>query len=355
MTAPAAVEYALLRYSTWNIGDEIQSLAARQFLPRVDHYLDRDRIRSQSARLSTSTKLIMNGWWLHGNDWPPDADALDPLLISMFLDANHPRAREALLSPAGRTFFEQHGPVGARDHATLAFLEESGFDAYFSGCLTLTLQRDPLVAVQDFVLAVDLPDDLLQQLRSSTARRVVALSTYHEPRLDTEARFRLAELYLLFYQSAAAVITTRLHALLPSLALETPALLVTTPATYDPRRFDGLADLARMCSQEEFARGDVDFDPDDPAPNPGRHLALREALIDRAGAFTGSAPAPAPVLQTLTAPENLADIAELFGDQIMKARAGQRLEDSLRREAEQPLLQRGMGLAKRAVRRVRRR
>nr|WP_246414166.1 polysaccharide pyruvyl transferase family protein [Microbacterium thalassium] len=271
----------------------------------------------------------------------------------MFLDSNHPHAREALLSPAGREFFARHGPVGARDHATLAFLEDNGFAAYFSGCLTLTLQRDPRAVVQDFILAVDLPGDALEHLRRRSRRRVVAVSTYHEPQMSTDTRFRLAELYLLFYQSAAAVVTTRLHALLPSLALETPALLVTAPTTYDPLRFAGLADLARTCSQEEFVRGDVDFDPDAPEPNPQRHLALRQSLIDRASAFTGSGPAATPVVRTLTDPENLAGIVELLGDQIMKARDGRAFQDSLRRRAERSLLERGIGRAKWVARRLR--
>ena len=37
------VKYALYKYSTENIGDEIQSIAARRFLPQVDYYIDRDR------------------------------------------------------------------------------------------------------------------------------------------------------------------------------------------------------------------------------------------------------------------------------------------------------------------------
>ena len=35
------IKYALLSYDTENIGDEIQSLAAKRFLPRVDLLLNR--------------------------------------------------------------------------------------------------------------------------------------------------------------------------------------------------------------------------------------------------------------------------------------------------------------------------
>jgi hypothetical protein len=37
-------KYGLLKYKTENIGDEIQSLAAKRFLPKVDIYVDRDNL-----------------------------------------------------------------------------------------------------------------------------------------------------------------------------------------------------------------------------------------------------------------------------------------------------------------------
>ncbi|MBS8071164.1 hypothetical protein F6P74_06430 [Streptococcus suis] len=36
------VKYALFSYSTENIGDEIQSIAASRFLPQIDYYINRD-------------------------------------------------------------------------------------------------------------------------------------------------------------------------------------------------------------------------------------------------------------------------------------------------------------------------
>lgn len=322
MNPSPGVRYGLLRYTTWNIGDEIQSIAARQFVPQVDTWLDRDQIGTETSRLDTPTKVILNAWWLHGDDWPPRGDMLEPLLISMFLDHHHPAARRAFLSPASLDFLRAHGPVGARDQATLAFLEEQSVPAYFSGCLTLTLQRDPDVRRQDFVVAVDLPQPVLAALKLRTDRPVVELTAYHEPTLSPEHRIRLAELYLLAFQSASMVLTTRLHALLPSLAFDTPALLVRTPSTFDPLRFQGLADLAYTCSAEEFVAGEGAIDLARLTENPQRHLSLRAELIDRAHGFTGYGPQAPRVNSMLTGPENLPWIASLVGDQVRKARAG---------------------------------
>ena len=40
------MKFGLLNYSeSYNVGDQVQSLAAKQFLPRVDYYIDRDNLQ----------------------------------------------------------------------------------------------------------------------------------------------------------------------------------------------------------------------------------------------------------------------------------------------------------------------
>jgi len=57
------VKYGLLTYRTENIGDEIQSIAARQFLPRVDIYVERDSLNNVVS--DEKIKLIMDGCFTH--------------------------------------------------------------------------------------------------------------------------------------------------------------------------------------------------------------------------------------------------------------------------------------------------
>jgi hypothetical protein len=52
------MRYGLLTYSTTNIGDEIQSVTARRFLPAVDVYIDRDSLDRTGE--SEPFKLILN-------------------------------------------------------------------------------------------------------------------------------------------------------------------------------------------------------------------------------------------------------------------------------------------------------
>ena len=55
-------QFGLLRYSSVNIGDEIQSIAASRFLPRIDCLVQREKIKQFSSGIKT--KLIMNAWWV---------------------------------------------------------------------------------------------------------------------------------------------------------------------------------------------------------------------------------------------------------------------------------------------------
>lgn len=279
------MRYGMFNYETENIGDEIQSIAARRFLPHIDEYVNRDEIGTWSP--TEQTKIITNGWFMHPPyQWPPKSDAIDPLLISMYVDQSDPSVTEAFLSEESRSFFSAHGPVGARDLSTMDFLKKNGVDSYFSGCMTLTLQADPGIVSQDYVLAVDVPGPVVDMIREKTKRPVIESSPYFDARLNVVDRFELAEYFLYLYQSAHAVVTTRLHAMLPSLALGTPVFLVKDHRKYDPARYAGLDVLVHGATDSEYLEDYSLFDVDNPPENMRDYLELRESLIDKASAFT---------------------------------------------------------------------
>ena len=63
----------------------------------------------------------------------------------------------------------------------------------------------------DFILAVDIPDELFEFLSQRTERKIIRMSPYGDFYLPEEARFTIAEYFLYLYQSAHAIVTTRLH------------------------------------------------------------------------------------------------------------------------------------------------
>ncbi len=282
----AQTDFGYISYSSYNIGDDIQAVAAKRFLPENSIAIDREFIGAFEH--AGAVKTLMNGWYMHTKDycwyvndvpppdkcWPPPP-SIDPLLISIHLD---PGFVPEALSDEGIAYLKQHGPVGARDYPTLHLLQAQNIPSYFSGCLTLTLEND-CQERGDIIYAVDIDSACLAYLKSKTQSKVEVV--HHGLKfitfLTNQQRLNYAENLLEKYKRAKCVVTTRLHATLPNLALETPVLLINQKGS---ARFDGLKELVRNCTRDEFLRGEFEFDFDHPGPNPEAYIPIRNNLID---------------------------------------------------------------------------
>lgn len=287
------VQFGLLDYpGIANLGDTIQALAARRFLPRVDLLLARERLSDVwVVQPGDRVRTILNGWFMHNaRHWPP-APGVEPLLISMhFAEGGPSRLRrwarrpiDRMLSGAGRAFLERWGPVGARDLFTLEQLERRGIPAYHSGCLTLTLPVPHDVVPSETIIACDLPPAALARLRAVCPRPVRAVTHLGAERLDSVARNAVAATLLRYYAGAAAVVTTRIHAALPCLAFGIPVLLLHD--ALPPRRVKDQLGLFHTAPLASFIAGQDSFDWRDPPKNPGRAAALVPGLVGRCEAF----------------------------------------------------------------------
>jgi hypothetical protein len=285
--------FGLLGYTnSGNLGDEIQSLAARRFLPRVDYILDREKLDRGPQRPARRRpiKLIMNGWFAHDpGRWPPHP-AVRPLLVSMHLSdqmtASGFSAAESLVVGANARWLRQHGPVGARDLWTLDILQTNDIPAWFSGCLTLTLQRPADLVRTDSVVLNDV-SDAVADFVSSRIALPMKRTTHAETRVvSARRRFAMAESLLREYAQARFVVTSRLHCALPCLALGTPVLLI--PPSGSAKRFGGLIELVRHCTATEFPRCDFDFSLQQPPENPPGWMRLRDRLLEQCRAYVSA-------------------------------------------------------------------
>jgi Polysaccharide pyruvyl transferase len=293
-SARPQTRFGLLSYSTDNLGDDIQSIAARKFLPKVDQYFDREQLDEAETPDGKPIKLIMNGWFCHRPEkWPP-APIIDPLLISVHITNNSEpgsgvRAREEFSRmPEALNYLRLHGPVGARDEFTLDWLKSVHVECYYSGCLTLTLDR-PAVGREPFIVANDLPAQFIARAQTVTSRPIIQ-TTHMERPTSLESRFDRANRLIELYARASCVLTSRLHGALPCLAIGTPVLLIES--SWDSSRFTGLRDLVHHCSGDDFLSGRVAYDLNEPPNNPSRQLQLREQLENRVASFIGSDTTP---------------------------------------------------------------
>lgn len=288
--AYAEDQFGYITYSVMNVGDYIQSIAAKRFLPSDSIGIDREFIGvfkpSQSG--TGQVKTIVNGWFMHAKDlhwyredieapekcWPP-SPSIDPLLISLhFWEGFLPY----LLTDESISYLKEHEPIGARDYATMEFLKSNGINSYYSGCLTLTLVNSYQDEDREEVIyAVDVDQECVNYIRRNANCRVVVLSHICRflPLLSESQRLAYAEHILENYRKAKCVVTQRFHAAMPCLAFETPVLFI------DPKgsRFGGNAELLHSCSRNDFINGMSGFDLNNPPKNKPNYIPLREKLI----------------------------------------------------------------------------
>ncbi|WP_343563040.1 polysaccharide pyruvyl transferase family protein [Sphingobacterium sp.] len=245
------------RNQHFNVGDHIQSLAAKQYLPRVDRLIERDSL--SLLDLNEETAVIMNGWYTHEPDhWPP-VDLLKPFFISFHLNSSH--ANKVLSKNENVEYLKKYSPIGCRDTGTVKLLQEKGINAYYSSCLTTTLDINYATEEKsDEILIVDVlyKDDLFTQYKEYPRKILSGIKTgkilslfkrdkkiksiipdsilkrakyvthsYANKDYNEEERFVLAENLLKRYAKAKLVITSRIHCALPCIAMGTPVVFIS--------------------------------------------------------------------------------------------------------------------------------
>lgn len=278
-------EFGLLVYDTFNIGDDIQSLAAMQFLPSLSAMVARDSLRS--VENSVALNLIMNGWFMGRPSWPP-AKCINPLFVSFHVgtygyEGDNPKSW--MLNKESISYLKQFEPIGCRDFETLGLLEERGVACYFSGCLTLTLEAIEDQKNRREILFVDTnlnETSLLNSVPEELRRNVSIITHATELGYAPDRRLKLGADLLSRYSKAHLVITSRLHCLLPCLAFGTPVLYVQPEL-----------ELGRLSGYEGFfnilesTNGEVESSIDwvNPKPNPNLHVPLADAMRKNVSQF----------------------------------------------------------------------
>ena len=278
------MKYGLLSYEEnkrfFNVGDNIQSLAAKQFLPQVDTFLKREKLGEYQEE---PIKLIMNGWFTHNiHHWVP-SEHIIPLFVSFHMNNT---AAPFMLSEKGIAYLKKHQPIGCRDMFTVDTLNAKGIEAYFTGCLTLTLDSykvadserggaiyivDPLYGYNTYKKVTYDYKRFLRSVQNGKifqlGKRKKHLDKFLDKELQVKAihieqeppagtyteaeKFAMAEDLLHKYARAKLVITSRIHCALPCLALGTPVIFINGFDSFvDSCRFEGVLEL--------FNRIDVD-------------------------------------------------------------------------------------------------
>ena len=318
------MNYGVMTYDfqdRFNVGDYIQSLAARQFLPRVDQYICREELHEYDG---PDMKVIMNGHFMrYPANWPPSPGII-PLFVSFHINI---RRAEGMLTDKGVAYLKRYEPIGCRDLSTLQLLQDKGIQSYFSSCLTLTLGNRYRHRSAEDIFFVDVlfryPTwrtvfKSLNSLQKSLESKDIFLLGKRDKLLDSifgkeivqaaekitheypadefpteDSRFELADRILKRYETARLVVTSRIHCALPCLAMGTPVIFVNGGfREAHARRFAGNSRLFNTV--EILGRGRVEANCDMgsvrrnmSAPVKGEYVEYVEALAARCKGFVG--------------------------------------------------------------------
>lgn len=215
--------------------------------------IERDGLSSVPRLLPKGEQIhvIMNGWWMHGHDWPPP-HCIIPIFVSF-----HMANEKAICTPEGLAYLRLHQPIGCRDPWTTRKLRAKGIDTWFSGCLTLSM--DDVIKPGKKRQGIFVVDTKIGERVPSLKEPVHHVK--HTMQLKKLADpFEVAFHLMLRYSKASRILTSRLHCMLPSSSMGTTVQFVsTTGVVGDPKklngpRYKGLAELTQNAKKRKSVR-----------------------------------------------------------------------------------------------------
>ena len=292
--ATLTYDQRVAKYKGANLGDEIQGFPGLQFLPFVETFLERDNL--DQAKGTKDVTVFFNAWWGDSKtSWPPPSN-IDPLLLSIHLDSDIiPIIKKNL------EYFRNKAPIGSKDIETLHNLKHLlGPDAaYFSGCLTLLLKNPNQISSNQRkdIYLVDVKSDYESLLPVQIKEKAIKIEQYitGDEKDDNMKRFSAAYNLIEKYSRASIVITQRIHAALPCVAMGTPVIFINSPYlpggggsdTKPSPRTTGLLSLFHTLDMYTMSVEDAKewlstFNWQDPPPNPdvGKLMRIRATAWD---------------------------------------------------------------------------
>lgn len=227
------MRYAIFGFSTPNLGDDVQALAAALLLPRVDAYVDRDRL--DQVRLDGPHHLIMNSWFAIKRYTAVPSSSIVPHYFGQCV------GRPELLNETWLKEWRDRGPIGVRDTGSLALLKEHGINAYYSGCLTTWMGR--FIAPpkrRNGIVFLDVPEAIETFIPAAVRQNARRISN-DTPKGDDKIwrRLRRTAEVLDILRGAEMVVTRRLHTALPCVGFGTPVTVYLEGSAPNRHRFSG--------------------------------------------------------------------------------------------------------------------
>jgi len=239
------IPFGVMWANTINLGDDIQTLAAINFLEKknlkAEVFVNREDLINYNG---PEINLIMNGWFMHDIKKFPPSEKINPIFISFHC------ANENLIGN-NLDYFKKYEPIGCRDTKTVELFNKYGIEAYFTGCLTLYFNKQPIKDLSKYIVDVNtckyIPKVKFDKSNHTDYVEITHDLSPEENRNDYLYRLKKAKNILNLYSKASIVVTSRLHVALPCRALGTKVNFIHSDL--NDSRFSGL--LSIMTGNDE--------------------------------------------------------------------------------------------------------
>ena len=306
--------FATSGMSGYNVGDPIQSFAV-QYLYDMMGIKHEDRISVKFCDLNKYdgeyVLLPICGLGI-GLKFAklPLSEKIIPVFISSHFSKTNYSAEEI-------EYLKKYQPIGCRDEFSLNNLRKYGLDCFLTGCITAIFPKRTELPKEGKVYLIDTPATLEEYLPESIkqkARRGTHLlplsGTVMEGKEVVDLRERSRKILNEYRDNASLVISSRMHALVPCMAMGIPVIATFENISY---RFSWLDKFLKLHTKE-------DFDKINWNPVPIEYDDIKDKLVNM---FSQQ------ILRVYEKYKNLAEIS-LFYEKREKAKYGNRYSDLLK-------------------------
>lgn len=221
-----------------NIGDCVQNIAVENLYKKAGISADelvlvnRDGLSDYDGE---PVKLVMQAYFAEAYGYYPFpwSKKITPIFLGFHLNSTN-NSRKIFMKKGIYKDLKPFEPIGCRDRNTRDFLISKGINAYFSGCMTLTMDKREKAPENGKIFVVDLYKQALKRLPKEISDKADFSITHiykwnkdkitQEDAIEFENRAR--EILEIYKTQAALVITSRIHVAMPCIAMGIPVVFI---------------------------------------------------------------------------------------------------------------------------------
>lgn len=246
--------------SGYNLGDGIQSFIVR----KIYEYMGISKDEIQEIQLHELPNyrgdyvllpMISMAVGIEFAELP-----LSPNIIPVFISTHFAISE---LTSIQVNYLKSYEPIGCRDEYSLNTMRKYGIQAYLSGCITTILDKTEKTASNNKVYFIDIPEKLKdyipEELKENAVydTHLIEIPNREMTVDEAEKYYNLSiERIKEYSKNACLMVSSRLHALVPCIAMGIPVIGVFDNISY---RFSWLDKFIHLYAPEEF--DSIDWNP----------------------------------------------------------------------------------------------